>query len=336
MQHRYDMGHYDRAPVSANARAVSPSANARASPGIAYSRSRTPPLRRHPDHHYVDYRLRTSENHSDSGPARLADHRSDPEPLHTSAAARLQHDIAQAVAISATMHPEPVGQPVSFSRNPAQLTYWKQLFLELSGRRQSLNPAEELHLHLLTELLCLHQQSVERGRALDRTHMQQAAEILEAIKPGTHASKPIAIPSQSPAPQASGQQDIVARQPAPAPSASRVTRNDAKLRDGIQMAHTWFEKRQNPVPSVNEVTSPRSPRRLLSIPTPTMMISPFMIRPMTQTLDQCTARHRRLTQERGRLPLQKARKSRPQDLPPGAVLQAQGMTPMCRLRKSPL
>jgi hypothetical protein len=234
------------------------------------------------------------------------------------------------------MHPEPVGQPVSFSRNPAQLTYWKQLFLELSGRRQSLNPAEELHLHLLTELLCLHQQSVERGRALDRTHMQQAAEILEAIKPGTHASKPIAIPSQSPAPQASGQQDIVARQPAPAPSASRVTRNDAKLRDGIQMAHTWFEKRQNPVPSVNEVTSPRSPRRLLSIPTPTMMISPFMIRPMTQTLDQCTARHRRLTQERGRLPLQKARKSRPQDLPPGAVLQAQGMTPMCRLRKSPL
>jgi hypothetical protein len=120
-------------------------------------------------------------------------------PLHTSAAARLQHDIAQAVAQSATMHPNPVSQPVSFRNNPAQLTHWRQLFSDLSNRRHNLNSAEELHLHLVSELLTMHQESVERSRALDRTHMGQAALLLDGLRPGTTASQPIVIPSQSPA-----------------------------------------------------------------------------------------------------------------------------------------
>jgi hypothetical protein len=224
-------------PRSMNVRPSSSSSLAAApSPAQLHQQPQTPPLLRH-------------SNHSDPGadrPARLADHRSDPEPLHTSAAARLQHDIAQAVAISATMYPEPVGQPVSFSRNPAQLTYWKELFSELSGRRSSLTPAQELHLHLVTELLCLHQESVERGRVLDRAHMQKAAEIIDAITPGTHASRPIVVPSQSPALHSASQRNSVARQPTSAPPASqhtqRVTQHTQRVTD--RMAHTWLAPAQ--------------------------------------------------------------------------------------------
>ena len=185
-----------------------------------------------------------------SSPPRHRSDDTDPEPLHTSAAARLQHDIAQAVAISAAMHPDPVGQPISFSRNPSQLTYWKQLFLELSSRRSILTPAEELHLHLLTELLCLHQESVERGRALDHAHMQQAADIINAIKPGTHASRPVIISSQSPTAglirqsPAMGQQ-IVANAPVSANSDSPATLHDVKQRINTQqMVHTWLAPAQ--------------------------------------------------------------------------------------------
>lgn len=211
---------------------------------------------------HAQQRQSKRSDHSDSGVTRLADHRLDPEPLHTSAAARLHHDIAQAVAISATTYPDPVGQPVSFSRNPAQLTYWRQLYSELSGRRSSLTPAEELHLHLLTELLSLHQESVERGRVFDRAYMQQAAEILDAIKPGTHASRPIIIPSQSrpidvpsqsPAPHSTRQKDSVAlhsasqrdfgaRPPPTAPPVASQTQHTQRATD--RMAHTWLAPAQ--------------------------------------------------------------------------------------------
>jgi hypothetical protein len=182
---------------------------------------------------------------STNDPPQHRDEAIDPEPLHTSAAARLQHDIAQAVAVAAAMHPDPVGQPISFRQNPSQLTYWRQLFSELSSRRSTLTPAEELHLHLLTELLCLHQESIERGRALDRAHMQQAADILNAIKPGTHASRPIIIPSQSPRQSPAMRQHVVANPPAPATSAQPVPRQETKQRDSTQqMTHTWLAQAQ--------------------------------------------------------------------------------------------
>jgi hypothetical protein len=201
---------------------------------------------------------RQAQTHPQAAPPRDAPEHQDPSsglgemPLHTSPAARLQHDIAQAVAQSAIMHPNPVSKPVSFRSNPAQLTHWRQLFSDLSSRRHNLEPAEELHLHFVSELLTMHQESVERSHALDRTHMEQAALLLDGLRPGATASRPIVIPSQSPDPNSAAQatgtpDDSVSNRPASQPPLHAAIRQRDTLGGSTQTqqtARTWMAPAQ--------------------------------------------------------------------------------------------
>jgi hypothetical protein len=134
----------------------------------------------------------------DLAAAHAADKDYNPELPILSDAARLQRDVSFSVASAVAAAPIPVSAPVSLRSNSAQLTHWIQLFSELSAR-SSLSPAEELHLHLVTELLAMYQDSIERSRALDHTYMAQASALLHSMQAGNSASRPIVIPSQSPA-----------------------------------------------------------------------------------------------------------------------------------------
>jgi hypothetical protein len=137
-------------------------------------------------------------------------------PLHTSAAAQLQHIIASAVHATST----PVNQLQHPASTDKQLAHWRQLQFDLTSRLNTLSPAEQLHLHLIKELQDLHQQALEDRRHLDIIQRQHAADLIalrdslgasasrplttgDASEPltltrQTSASQPILILSQSP------------------------------------------------------------------------------------------------------------------------------------------
>jgi hypothetical protein len=163
-------------------------------------------------------------------------------PLHNTDTARLQHTVSHAVAAAIAAHPDPVSAPISFRNNPAQLTHWHTLFSDLSSRSRSLSAAEELQLHLVSELLAMHQDSVERSRTLDHTHMEQASALLASVRVGDSRSKPILIPSQSPAPANGNISDGQLPNRLPQPS---INPRIARPGSSQQEAHTWLAPAQH-------------------------------------------------------------------------------------------